>query len=163
MVSGADFWCNLHYCSSRGPSQGSRGPKGPKIGKKIGAGFIILSSLRSAQGKYWSQPASPPREPALWLGLRPASVDVPPQQPRTKSRVKVGTLWGSAQLYWDGGPIMLWFVIVFKVVLNFVDLGGPGHGRPAGRGTDLTFPHLDSSRRGCYYRTHWGCTQHWGY
>ncbi len=30
------------------------GPKGPKIGRKPGAGFIILSSLRSAPiGPYW--------------------------------------------------------------------------------------------------------------
>ena len=56
-------------------------------------------------------------------------------------RVKVGTLWGSAQLYWDGGPIMLWFVIVFKVVFKFVDLGGPGW--PAGRpGDRLDVPAL---------------------
>ncbi len=26
LVSGADFWRNLHYSSSRSPSQGSRGP-----------------------------------------------------------------------------------------------------------------------------------------
>ncbi len=31
MVSGAGFWHNLHYVSSRGRSQGSRGSGGPKI------------------------------------------------------------------------------------------------------------------------------------
>ncbi len=49
MVSGVDFWCKLHYFPSRGRSRGSRGPKGPRIDKKPGAGFIILFSPRSAQ------------------------------------------------------------------------------------------------------------------
>jgi hypothetical protein len=51
LVSGANCWCNLHYFSSRGRSRGSRGPpwapRGRKSNKKPGAGFIMLSSLRS--------------------------------------------------------------------------------------------------------------------
>ncbi len=45
-------WCNLHYVSSRSPSQSSRGPwapEGSKIGQTPGAGFITLSSIKSAQ------------------------------------------------------------------------------------------------------------------
>ncbi len=53
LVSGSDFWCNLHYLFEPGPFPGlpgpAVGPKGPKIGQKPGAGFIFLSSLRSAQ------------------------------------------------------------------------------------------------------------------
>ncbi len=52
LVSGSDLWCNLHYFSSRCRSRGS--PKGPKIGRTPGAGFIILSSLRSAQLDPWT-------------------------------------------------------------------------------------------------------------
>jgi hypothetical protein len=44
----ADFWCNMHFFSNRGRSQGSWGPKAPKTDQK--PGFKILSSLRSAQG-----------------------------------------------------------------------------------------------------------------
>ncbi len=52
LVSGADLWCNLSSFSSRGRSQGSRGPTWAPRGRrqKSGVGFIILSSLRSAQG-----------------------------------------------------------------------------------------------------------------
>ncbi len=52
LVSGGNCWRNLHDFSSRSPSQGSQdppwAPKGPKIGRKSGAGFIILSCIRSA-------------------------------------------------------------------------------------------------------------------
>ncbi len=47
------FWCNLHYLFEPGPLPGlpgpTVGPKGPKIDQKPRAGFISLSSLRSAQ------------------------------------------------------------------------------------------------------------------
>ncbi len=34
LVSGAEFWCNLHCCSSRGRSRGSRGPPWAPRGRK---------------------------------------------------------------------------------------------------------------------------------
>ncbi len=44
LVSGADFWCNLHYLSSPGRSRGARGPpwapRGRKWAQNPGAGFI---------------------------------------------------------------------------------------------------------------------------
>jgi hypothetical protein len=53
LLSGADCWCNLHYFCEPGPFPGlpgrAVGTQGPKIGQKPRAGFIILSSPRSAQ------------------------------------------------------------------------------------------------------------------
>jgi hypothetical protein len=52
LVSGADVRCSLHSVSNRGRSRGARGPpavdlKRPNLGRKPGAGFIILSSPRN--------------------------------------------------------------------------------------------------------------------
>ena len=41
MVSGADFWCNLHDFCEPGPFPGSRALEGSQVGRKPGAGFTV--------------------------------------------------------------------------------------------------------------------------
>ncbi len=95
LVSGSDFWCNLRYLSSRGRSRGSRGPKGPKSTKKSRAGFIVLSSVRSAQ------PSTQVRRKSTHGRVRPALLEAPKEELHRGGRLDG---YKNAYLYKIWGP-----------------------------------------------------------
>ena len=86
LVSGADFWCNLHDFSSRGRSRGSLGPEGLKIGQKPAGGgsvttcmpmrkrnlhhfTLVLQARSTADVNYGNGPESNLKTPSRWASV----------------------------------------------------------------------------------------------